>query len=65
MGTILGRPDFVCDEHLEYFDELRESGEVNMYRAKAYLLRKFPKLNKQDAGDILTYWMRTSGKDDR
>ena len=59
------RADFVCDEHLEYLDELRESGETNMYGARAYLLRVFPELNEQDAGDILVYWMQTFGKDDR
>lgn len=65
MGTILKRAEFVCNEHLEYLDELRESGETNMYGARAYLLKEFPKLNEQDAGDILSYWMQTFGKDNR
>ncbi len=65
MSTTLERADFVCDEHLEYLDELRESGETNMFGARVYLLREFPELNKQDAGDILSYWMQTFGKDNR
>jgi len=65
MDITLERADFVCDEHLEYLDELRESGETNMYGARVYLLREFPVLNKQDAGDILIYWMQTFGKDNR
>jgi len=59
------RADFVCDEHLEYLDELRESGETNMYGARAYLLKTFPELNEQDAGDIFGYWKQTFGKDNR
>ena len=62
---MIERLDFVCDEHLEYLDELRESGETNMYGARAYLLREFPVLNKDDAEAILSYWMHTFGKDKR
>ena len=59
------RAEFVCDEHLEYLDGLRESGETNMFGARPYLLREFPCLNKKDAGDILEYWMQTFGKNNR
>lgn len=62
---MIERLDFVCDEHLGYLDELRESGETNMYGARAYLLREFPELNKDDAGAILSYWMHTFGNDKR
>ena len=61
----MDRADFVCDEHLEFLDELRESGVTNMFGARSYLLREFPELEKQDAGDILKYWMQTFGKDNR
>jgi hypothetical protein len=53
------RPDFVTDEHLEYLDELRESGETNMFGARPYLLEEFPELTKEEAGKVLTYWMHT------
>lgn len=53
------RPKFVTEEHLEYLDELRESGETNMYGARPYLMDEFPKLNKKEAGQIVTYWMKT------
>jgi hypothetical protein len=53
------RPKFVTEEHLEYLDELRESGETNMYGARSYLMDEFPELNKKEAGQILTYWMKT------
>lgn len=62
---MIDRPEFVCDEHLEYLDELRESGVTNMLGARPHLLREFPVLGKQDAGDILTYWQQTFGKADR
>jgi hypothetical protein len=52
------RPDFVTDAHLEYLDELRESGETNMYGARPYVEAEFGVDSKQ-ASAILTYWMNT------
>ncbi len=46
-------------EHLEYLDELRDSGDTNMFGAIPYLMEEFPKLSKKDAGIILTYWFQT------
>jgi hypothetical protein len=59
------RPEFVTDEHLEYLDELRESGETNMFGARPYLLSEFPELTKSEAGQVLSYWMVTFGSDER
>jgi len=59
---MMARPDYVTDEHLEYLDELRESGITNMYGARAYLLNEFDDLQDKVAGDILVYWMKTFGK---
>jgi len=50
------RPDFVEEEHLIFLDELRGSGEVNMYGAKPYLVDEFC-LENREAGNLLTYWM--------
>ena len=61
----MGRPEFVTDEHLEYLDELRKSGETNMYGARPYLQRAFDMLDKNLARKILTYWMESFDKDDR
>jgi hypothetical protein len=58
MNTI-DRPDFISDEHLEYLDDLRESGETNMFGARPYLMREFPELDKDQAGKVLSYWMAT------
>ena len=60
----MARPDYVTDEHLAYLDELRESGKTNMYGARAYIQREF-NLASRIAGEILTYWMESFGKDDR
>ena len=51
------RPEVVLDEHLEYIDNLRESGVTNMFGARQYLMDKFPGLSGTDAGDVLLYWM--------
>lgn len=52
------RPDVVTDEMLVYLDELRESGETNMYGARPYVAREF-NLPLNEAGKVLTYWMKT------
>ena len=59
------RPEFCRDEHLEYLDNLRESGVTNMFGAGAYLRYEFPELGRKESGKILGYWMKTFGSDDR
>ena len=56
------RPDYVKDEHLEFLDELRDSGDTNMFGARPYLMNEFWDLTKQEAAAILTYWMGTFGE---
>jgi len=58
------RPDYVEDEYLVYLDELRISGVTNMYGAASYLINEFG-LDKKVASAVLTYWMKTFGKDNR
>ena len=53
------RPEFCTDEYLEYLDELRESGDTNMYGAGAWLLDAFPELSKTECSAILGYWMES------
>lgn len=53
------RPDFVTDDHLEYLDELRESGITNMYGARPWIVRAFDELNDEQAKAVLLYWMHT------
>ena len=58
------RPELVTDEHLEYLDDLRESGVTNMFGAGGYIEKEFC-VNKKDAREILKYWMESFGKEDR
>ena len=58
------RPEYVTDEHLEYLDDLRESGATNMFGAAAYLEPEFG-VSRRLARDILSYWMQTFGEDNR
>lgn len=51
------KPDCCADEHLEYLDALRESGETNMFGARPYLMREFPNLTKDEALSVCMYWM--------
>ena len=43
-------------KYYEYLDELRESGETNMFGAAVYLQGKFG-LDRQEARKILQAWM--------
>ncbi len=60
----MSRPEMITTENLEYLDELRESGETNMYGATPYLQSRFA-ISKPEAVHILTYWMKSFGEDDR
>jgi hypothetical protein len=52
------KPEGLTEEHLDYLDDLRESGVVNMFGARPYLALAF-NLDQETAGKYLTYWMRT------
>jgi hypothetical protein len=53
------KPDIVTEKHLKYLDQLRESGETNMFGAAPYLMDAFPNLRQNQAITVLAYWMRT------
>ena len=57
--TRISRPLKLLQEHLEFLDDLRESGITNMYGAGTYLQEEYPLLNKDEAGSIIHYWMKT------
>ena len=52
------RPKCCEDEHLEFLNDLRESGDTNMYGARPYLVAEFD-LDERSAAQILAYWMKT------
>jgi len=58
------RPDIVEDEHLEFLDDLRESGVTNMFGAGEYVTDEFG-LDRRDASAVVQYWMKSFGKEDR
>lgn len=49
----------VKNEHLEFLDQLREEGTVNMFGARPFLLAEFPRLSEEEGKKILAYWMGT------
>lgn len=62
----MDRPEYVKEEYLFFLDGLRESGVTNMYGAMPYLMEEFDELDESElARDILTYWMKSFGKEDR
>ena len=50
-------------KHKIYLEELRRSGETNMYGARPYLQDEFD-LDKREAGKILSEWMESYKPDD-
>jgi len=52
------RPEIVDDDHLDFLDELRESGATNMFGGGAYIQQAFG-VTEKDARVILGYWMDT------
>ena len=55
------KPAFVIEAHLEYLDDLRESGITNMFGAAPYLQQEFD-IPMNEAKLILSYWMKTFGE---
>ncbi len=53
------KPEALKEEHLEYLNDLRESGVTNMWGASEYLQRDYSELSSKEANDILLYWMDT------
>ncbi len=53
------KPECVTEDHLEFLDDLRESGVTNMFGATPYVQEAFPELRPGQARKVLTYWMET------
>jgi len=53
---MIERPEIAKDEHLIFLDNLRDSGQTNMFGAGDWLKVKFG-LGREDASKILFYWM--------
>lgn len=56
------KPLVLRECHLLYLDELRESGDTNMFGARPYLVDEFSDLTPEEAGQVLSYWMKTFGE---
>lgn len=52
------RPEFLTDEHLEYLDDLRESGQTNMFGAGQWVQEAFG-VDRKSSQAIVLYWMKT------
>lgn len=59
MQEATARPAIVRDDHLEFLDELREGGSINMAGAAPHLQRAFPSLTRQQAQEVHRYWTQS------
>lgn len=48
----------ITDTYLEFLDDLRESGETNMFGGGEYVSKRFG-LSKKDGAAVLMHWMAT------
>ena len=62
MGISDREIDFPSDSYKQFLDELRDSGETNMFGATIYLMQEF-NITKHLATDILNTWMKEYRKD--
>jgi len=53
------KPECLTEDHLEFLDDLRESGQTNMFGARPYVQDEFPDLSTMEAKQVLLYWMET------
>ena len=44
-------------EVFTYLNELRESGDTNMFGARSYIMAEFPEISAAEAKRILMLWM--------
>jgi hypothetical protein len=49
-------------DYFDYLNELRDSGETNMFGAASYLQLEFD-LSKKEAKDVLLAWMNSFKKE--
>ena len=59
------RPSIVTDSHLEFLDDLRESGVCNMCTESGSRVQFAFDVERSEAKEIVLYWMKTFGKTDR
>lgn len=49
------------DNYFEFLNDLRDSGQINMFGAASVLAEAF-EINKYEAREILASWMKSYGK---
>lgn len=64
MSNAPTRPSGISDDMLVYLDDLRESGETNMFGAASYVDDAF-EVGMSTAKEVVKYWMETFGNDTR
>ncbi len=58
----MGNSGGLSNSYKQFLDELRDSGETNMFAATIYLMQEFD-ITKHLATDILNTWMKEYKKD--
>lgn len=54
------RDEFFDEDMFDFLDDLRDSGEINMWAAAPYIQEAY-NLDSDDARDVLVKWMHTYG----
>jgi len=59
----MGSSGGLSDSYKQFLDELRDSGETNMFGATAYVMEEFG-LTRYTATEVVNTWMKEFKKDD-
>jgi|TARA_R100000995_G_scaffold75686_1_gene45100 hypothetical protein len=59
----MGSSGGLSKSYKKFLDDLRESGETNMFGATAYIMEEFG-LTRHSATEVVNTWMKEFRKDD-
>ena len=60
----MGNSGGLSNSYKQFLDDLRESGETNMFGATAYIMEEFG-LTRHAATEVVNTWMKEYRKDDQ
>ena len=55
--SVLKSKEYSMEEYFEFLDDLRETGDINMFGAAPHLAAMFD-LDKYESREILSAWMK-------
>ncbi|WP_028584336.1 hypothetical protein [Desulfogranum mediterraneum] len=51
------KPAYLKEEHLDFLDDLMQSGQMTSFKVSQILMHRFPFLSFEQVNTILAYWI--------